>query len=651
MGDVSVTADRRIAFPDMWQNAEAAKAWVLGDRLRLQQSLVALLDNAASYTPRGGHVRVGLDVVLLQGSSDLQALGITRMPDKAEQLVALSASSGINHTALSNTGASKISAPSWRGNQDFGDIVDDSLPQEFLSGRSGEPISQPQLSGQGASRSLSPSAMTHPELCHAPAGQPCALRVTVSDTGRGIEPAQQAQLFLPFARLQSGDEGTGLGLNIAKRAMRAHGGDVTVSSGGAGRGSVFTLSALVYRVTPASESPSASAAHRHEPRSRVYIRRPGLRTHVSPQHIRPQAVMPHSDAAHLVSPIATPTGGSSTQDCAIPHWQRCNSDSSNTAGGHYSIQGPSGEAAAAIAAPPSDTSRGALSSFDKQEAQSGLAQAQLTDTTHTPQTLLPLAVARSSSIDSLHHKYGHGHVTRGGGTGGHSRSQDSHAEQLHRETDNKSGDALLVYMAEQLWDGAASASVLYGQGPHNFGVRPKPAGTVVTDEAKSSAQLALSLQSHALQRQTPHGFRGSSTNHALPAAPGISAPYRASAVHIPSGGHSHRVRRGSRSARSKGLERSFSRGSSSSNSTATHRKAHGQPRRLRQLRPNSPRRATSAPVPTRGGTWGRGTTMLSRGAAQLLASQGNMGTSPKASEGPDSLVLVPRRTQLGSTKG
>jgi signal transduction histidine kinase len=50
MGDVSVTANSRMAFPDMWQEATAAKTWVLGDRLRLQQSLVALLDNAASYT-------------------------------------------------------------------------------------------------------------------------------------------------------------------------------------------------------------------------------------------------------------------------------------------------------------------------------------------------------------------------------------------------------------------------------------------------------------------------------------------------------------------------------------------------------------------------------------------------------------------------
>jgi two-component system sensor histidine kinase FlrB len=61
----------------------------------------------------------------------------------------------------------------------------------------------------------------------------------VADSGRGIEPAQQARLFEPFFTTRA--EGTGLGLAIARGVARGHGGDIALESA-PGKGSVFILS-------------------------------------------------------------------------------------------------------------------------------------------------------------------------------------------------------------------------------------------------------------------------------------------------------------------------------------------------------------------------------------------------------------------------
>ena len=69
-----------------------------------------------------------------------------------------------------------------------------------------------------------------------------AVEIRISDTGAGIAPA-----FLPhvFERFRQGDEtvraGLGLGLAIAKQLVELHGGALTVSSDGVGRGSTFTI--------------------------------------------------------------------------------------------------------------------------------------------------------------------------------------------------------------------------------------------------------------------------------------------------------------------------------------------------------------------------------------------------------------------------
>lgn len=72
---------------------------------------------------------------------------------------------------------------------------------------------------------------------------PDSIRISIQDTGVGLTPQQLTQLFQPFNRLgkESGpEEGTGIGLVVAKRLVELMGGTIGVESA-AGVGSVFWI--------------------------------------------------------------------------------------------------------------------------------------------------------------------------------------------------------------------------------------------------------------------------------------------------------------------------------------------------------------------------------------------------------------------------
>jgi signal transduction histidine kinase len=81
-------------------------------------------------------------------------------------------------------------------------------------------------------------------------GRGGAAVVEVTDTGPGIDPAVAGRLFTPFVTTKP--TGTGLGLTVARRVARDHGGSLTAAAR-AGGGTVFTLT------LPVSEGPHAEA--------------------------------------------------------------------------------------------------------------------------------------------------------------------------------------------------------------------------------------------------------------------------------------------------------------------------------------------------------------------------------------------------------
>ena len=84
------------------------------------------------------------------------------------------------------------------------------------------------------------------------------VRVSVSDTGHGMDPATVRRIFEPFYTTKQPGEGTGLGLAVLHGIVTAHGGVVTVVSE-PGKGSTFHL------CFPLAESPIGKAADETSP--------------------------------------------------------------------------------------------------------------------------------------------------------------------------------------------------------------------------------------------------------------------------------------------------------------------------------------------------------------------------------------------------
>lgn len=84
------------------------------------------------------------------------------------------------------------------------------------------------------------------------------VQVSVSDHGRGIDPADLPHVFEPFYRgrhaMDRQIHGNGLGLSLVKRITEAHGGRVTVKSA-PGEGATFTLHLPTAKPGPATAAP------------------------------------------------------------------------------------------------------------------------------------------------------------------------------------------------------------------------------------------------------------------------------------------------------------------------------------------------------------------------------------------------------------
>jgi signal transduction histidine kinase len=66
------------------------------------------------------------------------------------------------------------------------------------------------------------------------------VRIQITDTGRGIAPQDQKRIFEPFFTTKDLGRGTGLGLAVCQRILKAHRGTIEVKSQ-EGTGSTFVI--------------------------------------------------------------------------------------------------------------------------------------------------------------------------------------------------------------------------------------------------------------------------------------------------------------------------------------------------------------------------------------------------------------------------
>ena len=94
------------------------------------------------------------------------------------------------------------------------------------------------------------------------------IEIAVRDSGIGIAPGDQARVFDDFARVETGyaraQQGTGLGLALARRLVRLMGGDIGLVSA-PGQGSTFTISVPAGSLPSDKAIPEEALAHNLPP--------------------------------------------------------------------------------------------------------------------------------------------------------------------------------------------------------------------------------------------------------------------------------------------------------------------------------------------------------------------------------------------------
>jgi signal transduction histidine kinase len=96
----------------------------------------------------------------------------------------------------------------------------------------------------------------------------------VRDDGRGLEPASLTRIFELFAQAKSANEplsGLGIGLNLARKFAELHGGSITATSEGLGRGSEFVLTLPVVVGVAQPDSAGGAAAREGGAGRRVLV--------------------------------------------------------------------------------------------------------------------------------------------------------------------------------------------------------------------------------------------------------------------------------------------------------------------------------------------------------------------------------------------
>ena len=93
-----------------------------------------------------------------------------------------------------------------------------------------------------------------------------------TDTGCGMSPDVQENIFEPFYTRSRTGKGTGLGLTISHLIISQHGGEIEATSPGPGQGSTFVVRLPIQLVEPAGDGPAAG------PRGVLPLRAAGARS-------------------------------------------------------------------------------------------------------------------------------------------------------------------------------------------------------------------------------------------------------------------------------------------------------------------------------------------------------------------------------------
>ena len=119
--------------------------------------------------------------------------------------------------------------------------------------------------------------------------------ITVTDNGDGIPPDQLEHIFEPFSGHGLSRAGLGIGLTIARRLAGLHGGSITASSAGPGKGSTFTVR-LPLLAPSEMATPTEAAGPAAPPKT------PGLKGH------RLLIVDDNADAANILKSLLSLEG-------------------------------------------------------------------------------------------------------------------------------------------------------------------------------------------------------------------------------------------------------------------------------------------------------------------------------------------------------